>query len=208
LRQAQRRNVSRIVAALWLLPGAGVPGMASAAEEYPARPVRLVVPWTPGGPVDTLSRTIGKKWSERSGQQVIVDNRAGGNAVIGTELAARAAPDGYTLLMAATGPNSILPSLAKTLPYDAIKDFERVSLVATQCYVLFVQPTLPASNIKELLALAKTMPGQFTYSSAGSGSPSHLSGALFKLATGIDMEHVPYKGSVPAMLDVIGGRIT
>ncbi len=180
----------------------------ASAQNYPNRLIRLVVPWTPGGAADILSRTVAQKMSENVGQQVLVDNRPGANGIIGTEFAARAPADGYTLLMGATGPNSVLPSLAPKLPYDALKDFAPVSLIATTTYVLSVHPTMAVNSVKELVALAKSKPGQFTFASPGSGTPNHLSGEMFKAAAGIDIQHVPYKGSAPAMTDVMGGQVT
>ncbi len=196
--------VIRALCAILLCIGSG----AAAAQTFPAHAVRLIVPWTPGGATDILARAMGQKMSEEWRQQVIVDNRPGGNGIIGTELAAKAPPDGYTLLMGATGPNSVLPSLMPKLPYDALKDFEPISLVATTTYVLSVHPTMPVGNVKELVALAKARPGQFTFASPGTGTPNHLSGEMFKSMTGIDMRHVPYKGSAPAMTDVMGGQVT
>jgi len=198
----------RLVPAVLAVTLLGFIPLTTQAQSYPSKPVRMIVPWAPGGPVSTLAHVVRQGLSTRWTQPVIVDNRPGANAVLGTEMAARATPDGYTLLMAAAGPNSILPALVAKLPYDAVKDFQRIVLVATQCYVLFVHPSLPAHSIKDLLSLAQSKPREFTFSSAGNGSPSHLSGELLKTATKIEMQHVPYKGSVPAMLDVLGGRIT
>ena len=181
---------------------------ATLAQNFPVRPLRLLVPWAPGGAADILARTVAQKMGENWSQQVVVDNRPGANGIIGTELAARAPADGYTLLMGATGPNSVLPSLVAKLPYDAIKDFAPVSLIATTTYVLSVHPSLPVSSVKDLVALAKSKPGQFTFGSPGAGTPNHLSGEMFKAASGIDMQHVPYKGSALVITDVIGGQIT
>jgi len=180
---------------------------AAVAQTFPTRTVRVIVPWTPGGATDILSRTLGQKLTEEWKQQVLVDNRPGGNGIIGTELAAKAPPDGHTLLMGATGPNSVLPSLMK-LPYDALKDFDPIALVATTTYVLSVRPTMPVSSVQDLIALGKSRPGQFTFASPGAGTPNHLSGEMFKSMTGIDMRHVPYKGSAPAMTDVMAGQVT
>ncbi len=178
------------------------------AQNYPVKQVRLIVPWTPGGAADILARTVAQKLSEHWGQQVLVDNRPGANGIIGTDAAARAPADGYTLLLGATGPNSVLPSLVPKLPYDALKDFAPVSLIATTTYVLSVHPSMPVNSVKELVAMGKAKPGTFTFASPGAGTPNHLSGEMFKAATGIDMQHVPYKGSAPAMTDVMGGQIT
>jgi tripartite-type tricarboxylate transporter receptor subunit TctC len=184
------------------------PGTPAAAQTYPNKQVRLIVPWTPGGAADILARTVAHKLSEHWGQQVLVDNKPGANGIIGTDAAARAPADGYTLLLGATGPNSVLPSLVAKLPYDALKDFAPVSLIATTTYVLSVHPSMPVNSVKQLVAAAKAKPGQFTFASPGAGTPNHLSGEMFKAATGIDMRHVPYKGSAPAMTDVMGGQIT
>ena len=178
------------------------------AQEFPVRPLRMIVPWAPAGAADILARTLSQKMAEHWNQQVVVDNRPGANGVIGTEMAARAPADGYTLLLGATGPNSVLPSLIAKLPYDALKDFAPVSLLATTTYVVSVHPTLPVTSVKDLIVYAKTKPGQLTFGSPGAGTPNHLSGEMFKAATGIDMQHVPYKGSAPVITDVMGGQIT
>jgi tripartite-type tricarboxylate transporter receptor subunit TctC len=181
---------------------------SACAQEFPARPLRMIVPWAPAGAADILARTLSQKMAEHWNQQVVVDNRPGANGIIGTDLAARAPSDGYTLLMGATGPNSVLPSLVAKLPYDALKDFAPISLVATTTYVLSVHPSLPVASVKDLIAYAKSKPGQLTFGSPGAGTPNHLSGEMFKVATGIDMQHVPYKGSAPVITDVMGGQIT
>ena len=181
---------------------------SAVAQDFPQRPLRMVVPWAPGGAADILARTLGQKMSEHWSQQVVVDNRPGANGIIGTELAARAPADGYTLLLGATGPNSVLPSLVARLPYDALKDFAPISLVATTTYVLSVHPSLPVNSVKDLIAYARTRPGQLTFGSPGAGTPNHLSGEMFKAATGIDMQHIPYKGSALVITDVMGGQIT
>ena len=183
-------------------------GAPAFAQDFPRRPLRMVVPWAPGGAADILARTLSLKMSEHWNHQVVVDNRPGANGIIGTELAARAPADGYTVLMGATGPNSVLPSLVAKLPYDALRDFAPISLVATTTYVLSVHPSLAVSSVKDLIAYAKTRPGQLTFGSPGAGTPNHLSGEMFKAATGIDMQHVPYKGSALVITDVMGGQIT
>ncbi len=198
--------VSRLAAAC--LASAVLLALPAGAQTYPAKTVRIVMPWTPGGATDILSRTLAQKLGEEWKQQVVVDNRPGGNGIIGTELAARAAPDGHTLLMGATGPNSVLPTLMTKLPYDALKDFDPVTLVATTTYVLSVHPSMPVGSVQELVKLGKSRPGEFTFASPGTGTPNHLSGEMFKSMTGIDMRHVPYKGSAPAMTDVMGGQVT
>lgn len=176
-------------------------------QNYPSRPARMVVPWTAGGTADLMARLASQKFSETFGQQFVVDNRPGAGGLIGTEQVAKAAPDGLTLLLATTAPNSVAPSLYAKLPFDPVKDFASVSLMATTCYVLSVHPSMPVSNAKQLVALAKQRPGQLTFSSPGAGTPNHLSGEMLKMLTGIDMQHVPFKGSAQAIADVIGGQI-
>jgi tripartite-type tricarboxylate transporter receptor subunit TctC len=177
------------------------------SQNYPVRAARMIVPWTAGGTADLMARIASQKFSESFGQQFVVDNRPGAGGLIGTEQAAKAAPDGHTLLLATTAPNSVAPSLYAKIPFDPIKDFASISLMATTCYVLSVNPSMQISNTKQLVALAKTRPGQLTFSSPGSGTPNHLSGEMFKMLTGIDMQHVPYKGSAQAIADVMGGQI-
>jgi tripartite-type tricarboxylate transporter receptor subunit TctC len=146
------------------------------SQNYPSRPARMVVPWTAGGTADLMARISSQKFSETFGQQFVVDNRPGAGGLIGTEQVAKAAPDGLTLLLATTAPNSVAPSLYAKLPFDPVKDFASVSLMATTCYVLSVHPSMPVSNARQLVALAKARPGQLTFSSPGSGTPNHLSG--------------------------------
>jgi tripartite-type tricarboxylate transporter receptor subunit TctC len=178
------------------------------AQNYPTRTARIVVPWTAAGTADLLARVASQKFTETFGQQFVVDNRPGASGLIGTEQVARAAPDGHTLLLATTAPNSVAPSIYAKIPFDPVKDFASISLIATTCYVLSVHPTLPVKTAKDLDALAKARPAQLTFSSPGTGTPNHLSGEMFKMLTGIDMQHVPYKGSAQAIGDVIGGQIT
>ena len=177
------------------------------AQNYPSRTARMIVPWTAGGTADLMARIASQKFSESFGQQFVVDNRPGAGGLIGTDQVAKAAPDGYTLLLATTAPNSVAPSLYAKLPFDPVKDFASISLMATTCYVLSVHPSMPVSNARQLVALAKSRPGQLTFSSPGSGTPNHLSGEMLKMLTGIDMQHVPFKGSAQAISDVIGGQI-
>ncbi|MCX7137412.1 MAG: tripartite tricarboxylate transporter substrate binding protein [Proteobacteria bacterium] len=177
------------------------------AQNYPSRTARMIVPWTAGGTADLMARIASQKFSESFGQQFVVDNRPGAGGLIGTDQVAKAAPDGYTLLLATTAPNSVAPSLYAKLPFDPVKDFASISLMATTCYVLSVHPSMPVSNARQLVALAKSRPVQLTFSSPGSGTPNHLSGEMLKMLTGIDMQHVPFKGSAQAISDVIGGQI-
>jgi tripartite-type tricarboxylate transporter receptor subunit TctC len=179
---------------------------AAAAQSYPVKPLRIVVPFAPGGPNDILARVIGQKLTEAWGQQAVVENRPGGGTVIGTEVVARAAPDGYTLLMVSTSHTSN-PALRK-LPYDPIRDLEPVILVASGPNVVLAHPSLPARSIKELIAVARARPDQVAYGSGGAGTSTHLSGAMVALMGGVRMIHVPYKGAGPATIDLLSGEIT
>ena len=186
-------------------------GFASAqvalAQGFPARPVRLVVPYAAGGPVDIVGRIVGQRLSEAFHQQVIVDNRAGGGGNIALEIVARAAPDGYTLLMGANGVIAINPSLYKSMPVDTQKDFAPISMVASSPMILVAHPSVAAGSVKDLIALAKARPGAMNYASSGSGSTAHLSSELFKSMARINMVHVPYKGAGPALTDLVGGQV-
>ena len=175
---------------------------APAAAEYPDRPVRLIIPFPPGGSNDVVGRLVANQLSEKLGHKVYVDNRGGAGGVLGTEAAAAAAPDGYTLLIISIA-HAVNPALYK-LNYDPIKSFTPISILATGPNVLVVNPQLPVKTVKELLALAKEKPGALDYASAGVGSFQHLGGELFKLTAGVNLQHVPYKGGGPAMQDVVG----
>ncbi|MCW5603155.1 MAG: tripartite tricarboxylate transporter substrate binding protein [Burkholderiales bacterium] len=177
------------------------------AQPYPERPVRVIVPYSPGGVVDSVARIAGSRLAIMLGQQIVVDNRAGGGGNIGVEIVVRATPDGYTLLMGSNGTNAINPSLYARLPFDPAKDLVPVSLVATGALALVVPASLPATSVSALIALARTKPDAINYASSGNGSTSHLAGELFKSMAGIDMVHVPYKGAAPALIDVASGRI-
>jgi tripartite-type tricarboxylate transporter receptor subunit TctC len=177
---------------------------AASAQEYPTKPIRLIVAFPPGAINDSVGRLVATQLSARLGKQVVVDNRGGAGGVIGSELAANAPKDGYTLLVVSLV-NAVNPWLYK-LPYDPIKSFEPVAIVASAPNLLVVHPELPAKSVAELVALAKQKPGQVQYASGGVGSFQHLGGELFKLAAGVDMLHVPFKGGGPAVIDVIGGH--
>lgn len=178
-----------------------------AQSTFPSKPIRIISPFAPGGGNDILSRAIGQKLSQNVKQQVIVDNRPGANGIIGTELAARSAPDGYTIVLIPSG-HAVNASLHRKLPYDSIRDFTPITLVGSSPLILAVHPSLPVKNVKELAALAKTRSGQLTYGSAGIGSSGHLGGALFEVLTGAKMVHVPYKGMSLALTDVIAGQVS
>ncbi len=181
------------------------PAIAASSEHYPVKPIRVIVPFPPGGPVDTLARIVGQQLSSL-GQQAVVDNRPGANGIIGTDLASKAAPDGYTLLMGNLGPIAINVSLYDPLPYDPVKSFAPIAMVALAPQILVAHPSLPAHTIKELVRLAKARPGQLVYGSPGKGSGAHLSMELFKTAAMIKILHVPYKGATPALADLLGGQ--
>src|SRR5207244_2883607 len=178
------------------------------AQGYPSRPARLIVPFPPGGSTDILSRALGQKLAERLGQPVLIDNGPGAGGSIGSEAAAKAAPDGHTLLMGQLGPLAVSPAIYKNLPYDPVKSFAPVSLMAIVPSVLVVNPQVPAASAAELIAYARANPGKLTYGSAGSGSTSHLTTEYFKLATGTDILHVPYKGVGPMLTDLISGQLS
>ncbi|MEJ8822581.1 tripartite tricarboxylate transporter substrate binding protein [Variovorax humicola] len=181
-------------------------GLPAHAAGYPDKPIRLVVPFPAGGATDLMARTLGQKLAERIGQPVIIDNRAGAGGGIGAEAVATSAPDGYTLLFATMGSLTINPSLYKNLRYDPVKSFEPITLTHNTSNLLVVNPGVPAKSVAELIELARKRPGELTFASAGNGTTSHLSGELFKSLAKVDLTHVPYKGSAPAMTDFLGGR--
>jgi len=178
---------------------------SSSGQAYPTKPIRVIVPSGAGGSVDTLARLVAQKMSASLGQQVVVENRSGSGGVIGTEIATRSAPDGYTLLMA-YGSHVVNPTLYSKLPYDTVKDFLPITQVAVQPLLVNVHPALPVKSVKELIALAKARPGQLNYGSAGSGSGGHLATEILCMMGGVKMTHVPYKGSAAAMFDVVAGN--
>jgi tripartite-type tricarboxylate transporter receptor subunit TctC len=179
---------------------------SAAAQTYPTKPIRMIVPYAPGGGVDIIARTTAQELAKRIGQQIIVENRTGGGGNVGSDAVAKAAPDGYTLLMASPA-NTINPSLYAKMPYDPMRDLAAVALIASVPAVLLANRSLPVANVKQLVALAKSKPGALTYGSGGSGTTEHLSGEMFKSFAGIDMLHVPYKGGAQVLTDVIGGQI-
>jgi tripartite-type tricarboxylate transporter receptor subunit TctC len=175
-------------------------------QTYPSKPIRVIVSYPAGGANDIVARAVGQKLVEMLGQSVVVDNRSGAGGTIGADVAAKAAPDGYTLLMAA-GAHALAPSLYIKLPYDIVKDFAPVSLAAKSSYLLVVHPSVPAKNVKELIALSKARPGKLNYASSGIGAPPHLAAEMFGTMTGTTMTHVPYKGDTPAIADLLGGHV-
>ncbi len=200
-------NLQTKILSLALMCVAGGYAHAQGASAFPGKPIRLVVPYPPGGGTDTIGRPLAQRLAETLKQQVIVDNRGGANGNIGMELVAKAPPDGYTLVLALTAQLAVNPSLYKKLPYDPIKDFEPISLLATGPYILIVHPSLPAKSVKDLIALARARPGQINYASSGNGSGGHLAAALFESMADIKMLHVPYKGGGPALVDLLAGNV-
>ena len=177
------------------------------AQTYPTKPIRLVVPFPPGGATDILARDVAQKLTEAWGQSVIVDNRPGAGGNIGSELVAKSSPDGYTLEMGTVGTHAINASLYAKMPYDHVRDFTPVILVAGVPNVLVVNPALPANSVAELIAYAKANPGKLNFASSGNGTSIHLSGELFKVMAGVQITHIPYKGSTPALQDLLGGQV-
>ena len=177
------------------------------AQSYPTKPIRLVVPFPAGGTTDVLARAAAQKLTETLGQPVVVDNRPGAGGNIGAELVAKSPPDGYTLLMGTVGTHAINPSLYPKMPYDHVRDFVPVILVAGVPNVLVINPALPVNSVQELIAYAKANPGKLNFASSGNGTSIHLSGELFKTMAGVQITHVPYKGSAPALQDLVGGQV-
>jgi tripartite-type tricarboxylate transporter receptor subunit TctC len=198
-----RASIRQAAAALSLGLFAGV----AAAQAFPAKPIRLVVPFPPGGPTDIVARPLAQMLSDSVKQPVVVDNRGGAGGTIGADNVAKSAPDGYSLLMATVGTHAINPSLYKSLPYDAVHDFTPIILAASGPVALVAQPSQSIASIPELIARAKRSPASLDYGSAGNGTPGHLTGEMFNSAAGVKLRHIPYKGSAPAVTDLLGGQI-
>ncbi len=181
--------------------------VSAVADDYPNKAIRLIMPYPIGGSIDIAGRMVAQRLADNLGQAVVVDNRTGAGGIVGTETGARAAPDGYTVLMGGTGTLALSPSLQKNLPYDPNKDFTPVTLLVTIPYVVVVQPSFKAANIRELIALAKAKPNEINYGSGGSGSAPHLAAELFKTMADVRITHVPYKGSTPAITDTMSGQV-
>lgn len=181
--------------------------VAQSATTYPTRPIRLVVPFAPGGTNDAIARIVAEKLALRLGQPFVVDNRGGANMLVGSEIVARATADGHTILIVGAG-YAVNPSLRKKLPYDSLRDFAPIGLVANGPYVMVVHPSVPARTVGEFIAWVKARPGQVNYASTGTGSPPHLAAELFKAMAGLDMQHIPYKGGGAVLPDLLGGRVS
>jgi len=181
------------------------PGALAAQQNYPIKPIRWITPYPPGGSTTALSRLVGEKLSEAFGQNVIIDNRPGGNTMIGADAVAKAAPDGYTLLLG--GNSQVILSLLMRPPFDVFKDFSPVTIIAKTNYILVVNPSMPANNLQEFISYAKARPGQLNVASVASGSSQHLMGELFNILAGVKMQHIPYKGGQQGIIDLMGGSV-
>jgi tripartite-type tricarboxylate transporter receptor subunit TctC len=199
---ALKRTVQAVISASLLCAASGM----AWAQAYPVKPIRIVVPFSPGGAADILARVVGRRLTESWGQQVVVDNRTGAGGIVGSDIVAKAAPEGYTLLLTSSS-HAINASLYKQLPYDTLKDFTPLAPVAAIANVLMVNSSVPAKTVADLIQLARSKPGQLKFASAGAGSTLHLAGELFKVAAKVDILHVPYKGNAPAISDLLGGAI-
>ncbi len=199
----------RLLTTLLLASAAALPLVPAAhANGFPDKPITLVVPFPPGGPTDAMARTLAAEMKDRLGQPMIVENRAGAGGNIGAEYVARAAADGQTLLFGTSGPLAINASLYRKVHYDPVKSFAPVIQVGHLPNILVVNPAVPAKNVKELIALAKATPGKLSYASSGNGASSHLAGVLFNASAGVDLQHIPYKGTGPALTDLLGGQVS
>src|SRR5471030_1788658 len=177
------------------------------AADYPAKPIRLVVPYAPGGGADSVARIVARKVSENIGQPIVIDNKGGAGSILGTDIVAKAEPDGYTLLLGQSGPISINPAIYRSLPYDPVKDFAPVTMTTDYPYILVVNPDLPVKTLQELVALAKSKPGAMNYGSTGVGAANHLVAELFNSKAGLKMTHIPYRGTALAVADLMGGQL-
>jgi tripartite-type tricarboxylate transporter receptor subunit TctC len=198
----------KLISMLAAISVAGILPALAHAQSYPNKTIRMIVPFPAGGATDIVARLVAQKLSDAFGQQVIVDNRGGAAGTLGSDLAAKAPPDGYTILMGTSSTHAIAQSLYAKLPYDSVKDFAPVVGIATATIVLSAHPSVPAKTVKELIALAKSRPDALSFASSGSGGVSHLVGEMFKAQAGVKMLHVPYKGDAPALADLVGGQVS
>lgn len=202
-----RCSVRALIFAAGVLAVGAAPAQSTAPATYPTKPVRVIVPFAPGGTNDILARIVAEKLGERLGQTFVVDNRAGANAVLGSEIVARSNPDGYTLLVTSAG-LAVNPSIMKSLPYDTGRDFAPIGVVGGGPYLMVVHPAAPAKTVKEFIAWVKAKPGQVNYASVGTGSPPHLAAELLRFSADIEMQHIPYKGGSAVLPDLIAGRVS
>jgi tripartite-type tricarboxylate transporter receptor subunit TctC len=200
--------MNRRIASLTLALALSLVSILAAAQAWPSKPIKYIVPFAPGGTTDILGRTIADKLSIALGQPVVIENKPGAGGGLGAEFVAKAAPDGYTIMGGTISTHAINASLYKDLPYDPVKNFVPITLIARVPNMLVINPNVPAKNVQELVALLKANPGKYTFASSGNGTSQHLSGELFKIQAGVDMQHIPYKGSPPALQDVMGGQVT
>ncbi|NDP42329.1 MAG: tripartite tricarboxylate transporter substrate binding protein [Aromatoleum sp.] len=193
-----------------LFAGVALAALASAAgaQAWPSKPIKWIVPFAPGGTTDILARTVAEKLQGVLGQPVVIENKPGAGGAVGAEFTAKAAPDGYTIMGGTISTHAINASLYAKLPYDPVKDFAPITLIARVPNMLVINPEVPAKDVKELIALMKANPGKYSFASSGNGTSQHLSGELFKSMAGVEMQHIPYKGSPPALQDVVGGQVT
>ena len=198
---------SFIVCALINLAFASYAAAQGTPAAFPAKPIRLIVPFSPGGPADMLARPLAQGLTEAWGQQIIIDNRAGAGGIIAAELLAKSPPDGYTLMIATPGVVAVNPGLHEKLPYDTVRDFAGVTNAVTSSNIMVVHPSLPVASVTDLIRLARSMPGQMTYASAGNGSASHLGTEMFKSIAKVNIIHIPYKGAAPGVIDLVGGHV-
>ena len=201
-----RKIMLRTIAATALLTLCGA--LHAAESAYPSKPIRVIVPFAPGGSTDILIRTVGQKLTEQLGQSLVIDNRGGGGGAIGAALAAKSAPDGYTMMATTSGVIVVNPSLYRKLAYDPAADFVPVTIIASLPNMLVVSPSVPVGSVKELIAMAKAKPGAMTYASGGNGTSNHLAGELLKFVAGVNLTHVPYKGGGPAVLATMSGEVS
>lgn len=197
-----KRAALVLVLAMQCLAGSARP------QEYPSRPIRLVVPYAPGGGADSVARIVARRVSESIGQPIVIDNRGGAGAIVGTDIVAKAEPDGYTLLLGQSGPISINPAVYKALPYDPVKDFAPVTMTTAYPYILVVNAKLPATSLQEFVMLGKAKPGSMNYGSTGIGAANHLVAELFNSKAGLKMTHIPYRGTALAVADLMGGQLS
>ncbi len=200
--------IRAFVAAVAIVLASAAVTNAATAQNYPTKPVRMIVHYPPGGPTDIVARAVAQKLTDAWGQQFIIDNRSGASGIIGVELVARAVPDGYTLLFGTGGSMAIGPATGMKLPYDVVKDFAPIGLVVINPQLLVLNAGFAPNSVKELIAYAKARPGKVNYASVGPGSPNHLGAEMLKAMAGIDLVHIPYKGTAPAMTDVLGGQVS
>jgi tripartite-type tricarboxylate transporter receptor subunit TctC len=203
-----RKSIALLARQFSVAVSLAVISSVGSAQSYPTKSIRMIVPFAAGGPTDVIARMVGQKVTESLGQAVVIDNRGGSGGNIGADMVAKAAPDGYTLLMGIVSTQAINPSLYSKMPYDAVKDFAPVTLTGAATIVLATHPGVQARTLKEVIALAKAKPGQLNFASPGTGTPHHLAGELFKTIAGVDIVHIPYKGAAPAVTDLLGGQVS